>query len=263
MKRVLARGNVALLGQLASANVLLAFDFDGTLAPIVSSREDATMRRRTAWLFTRLCTQYPCAVISGRSQADVASRLAAADVRYVIGNHGLEPGNDLGSFQGEVVRARAALVAALAGERGLDVEDKRFSLAVHYRQARHKRAAREAILRAVGELSVPMRVIHGKLVVNVVPARATHKGDALLNLRDAAGATTALYVGDDVTDEDVFKLDQPGKLLTVRVGASKTSAASYVLRDQREIDTLLARLVRLRSAGRPAPVLATAVDLAP
>ena len=55
-----------------------------------------------------------------------------------------------------------------------------------------------------------------------------------------------MYVGDDVTDEDVFRLDQPGRLFTVRIGRSKTSAARYYLRQQQEIDTLLEHLVALR-----------------
>ena len=55
-----------------------------------------------------------------------------------------------------------------------------------------------------------------------------------------------MYVGDDVTDEDVFRLDQPGRLFTVRVGRSRTSAARYYLRQQQEIDALLEHLVALR-----------------
>jgi trehalose 6-phosphate phosphatase len=247
VKRLLARENDELLVQVARGPALLAFDFDGTLAPIVSDREGAAMRRRTAWLFTRVCALYPCAVISGRSQSDVGGRLAGAQVRYVVGNHGMEPGTDLGAFEEEMARAGQILVAALRGYGGVDVEDKRYSLAVHYRRSRQRRAAREAITRAVASLPIPMRMVPGKLVVNVVPARAANKGDALLRLREAAGAAIALYVGDDVTDEDVFRLDQPGRLLTVRVGVSGKSAAGYALRDQREIDTLLVRLVRLRA----------------
>lgn len=89
-------------------------------------------------------------------------------------------------------------------------------------------------------------MVPGKLVVNVVPERAPNKGDALLELRKAEQADTALYVGDDVTDEDVFELDQPGRLLSVRVGESRSSAAAYFLRNQNEMDRLLAKLIALR-----------------
>jgi trehalose 6-phosphate phosphatase len=135
---------------------------------------------------------------------------------------------------------------------GVDVEDKRFSLAVHYRRSRRKRDARKAIYDTVNALPFRMRTIPGKLVVNVVPERAPHKGDALLELRAKEGADTAIYVGDDATDEDVFMLDQPGRLLSIRVGLARSSSASYFLRNQREIDALLARLARLRTTdGRP------------
>jgi trehalose 6-phosphate phosphatase len=90
-----------------------------------------------------------------------------------------------------------------------------------------------------------MRVVAGKLVVNVVPERAPHKGDALLALREKE-RPTAIYVGDDVTDEDVFVLDEPGALVSARIGRSVRSAAPYYLRDQREMDTLLEVLARAR-----------------
>ena len=98
MKPLLSRENRSLLDQLAWSNVLLAFDFDGTLAPIVANRHDAAMRRQTARLFAKVCDRYPSAVISGRAKADVARRLNNAAVRYLIGNHGLEPGTRLGTF---------------------------------------------------------------------------------------------------------------------------------------------------------------------
>lgn len=238
-----------MLVQLAWSPVLLAFDYDGTLAPIVANRDAATMRRETSRLFQRVSEIYPVAVISGRSQGDVRSRLGRAPVKYVIGNHGLEPGRDLSEFESEMRAVRPALEAALNTTSGIDIEDKRYSLAVHYRRSRNKRGARTAVERAVKALPMPMRIVAGKLVVNIVPARAPNKGDALLELREREQASTALYVGDDVTDEDVFTLDQPGRLVGVRVGESSASSAKYYLRDQREMDVLLERLCDLRAKG--------------
>jgi trehalose 6-phosphate phosphatase len=252
MKALLTRANRGLLDQLAWSNVLLAFDFDGTLAPIVANRHQAAMRGRTASLFTKVCERYPSAVISGRSKADVARRLSGAQVRYLVGNHGLEPGTRLGTFERQMVRVHPRLEAALAGVAGIDIENKRYSLAVHYRRSREKARAREAIRRAVAALPEPMRLIPGKLVINVVPEAAPSKGDALLALRDRTEADVAMYVGDDVTDEDVFRLDQPGRLFTIRIGRSRSSAARYYLRQQREIDLLLEHLAALRD-GRAAP----------
>lgn len=249
MRPLLARENGEVLAQLAATRVLLAFDFDGTLAPIVERRDAAQMRGETAALLAAVCARYPCAVISGRGRDDVAGRLGGAAVTHVVGNHGLEQGAALPEIEGEMREAGRRLAVALATEPGVELEDKRYSLALHYRRSRRKRAARAAITRALAALPAPVRIVPGKLVVNVVPSRAPHKGDALLALRAQERADTALYVGDDVTDEDVFLLDQPGRLLTIRVGESRASAAAYYLRDQREIDRLLSRLLELRSAS--------------
>jgi trehalose 6-phosphate phosphatase len=246
MKRLLSPGNVDVLAQFAWSNVLLAFDFDGTLSPIVADRDAAHMRDVTSELFARVCRLYPCAIISGRSREDVVKRVNGAPVRHVVGNHGLEPGPHMASFEAEIAETRPILERALADHQGIDVEDKRFSLAVHYRRSRRKRDARRAIHEAVAGLERPMRTVPGKLVVNVLPVRAPHKGDALIHLRDECGADTAVYVGDDATDEDVFLLDQPGRLLSIRVGMSRSSAANYCLSGQRDIDVLLRRLVKLR-----------------
>lgn len=246
MKYLLARENSEVLAQLAWSNVLVAFDFDGTLAPIVSNRDDARMRHSTCGFLVKICNLYPCAVISGRAQSDVSTRLGGATVKYIVGNHGLEPGSGLDAFEVDIGKARKILGSELAEMAGVELEDKRYSLAVHYRRSRNKRAALAKIVSIVENLPVPMRVVLGKQVVNVIPKRAPNKGDALMELRAAEHADTALYIGDDVTDEDVFELDQPGRLLTIRVGEAATSAATYFVRDQSEVDRLLSKLIRLR-----------------
>jgi trehalose 6-phosphate phosphatase len=249
MNRLLDPAHIGQLAQLAWSRVLLAFDFDGTLAPIVADRDRARMRDLTRGLLEQVCRLYPCVVISGRSRDDVERRVAGIPLRQIIGNHGLEPGDHTRLYEPQISTVRPQLEAALAAHPGVDIEDKRFSLAVHYRKSRRKRDVRLAIHRAVQELTLPMRVIPGKLVVNVIPEHAPHKGDALVRLRAQEGADTALYVGDDVTDEDVFELDQPGRLFSIRVGSSRSSAAAHYLRDQREVDVLLSRLVKLRAEG--------------
>lgn len=246
MKHILSPDNVEVLAQFAWSRALVAFDFDGTLAPIVDVREQAVMRPRTRDLFGKVCRLYPCAVISGRSRKDVTERLTGNGVRYIVGNHGLESGRHMPAFERQVARILPELEAALPPHCGIDLENKRFSLAIHYRRSRRKRDARKAIYDAVAALGSPWRTTAGKLVVNVLPMGAPHKGDALLQLRAKASADTAIYLGDDTTDEDVFQLDQPGRLLAIRVGRARASAAPYYLRSQAEVDTFLARLVRLR-----------------
>jgi trehalose 6-phosphate phosphatase len=247
VKHILSPANVDVLAQFAWSKVLLAFDFDGTLAPIVSARDEARMRAATSALFDKVCELYPCAVISGRGREDVARRTNGAAVTHIFGNHGLEPGDHMATFERQIARILPSLESALGGEPGVDLENKRFSLAVHYRRSRKKRVARRKIHEAVAALGEPLRTVPGKLVVNVLPQGAPHKGDALVRLRAEQGADTAVYVGDDATDEDVFELDQPGRLLSIRIGRSGKSAAAYYLRDQREIDTFLRRLISFRA----------------
>jgi trehalose 6-phosphate phosphatase len=248
MKHILSRDHVRTLDPLAGARVLLAFDFDGTLAPIVADRERAAMRRRTHALLAAAAELYPCAVISGRARGDVAARLGSIPVKYVVGNHGMEPAAAPAAGAHAITLARPLLERALAVHPGIEIEDKRYSLSIHYRASPQKRAARRAIETAVAALPGPMRLIPGKLVANVVPAGARHKGTSLLELRERELADIAVYVGDDVTDEDAFALHRPGQVLAMRVGRAAASAAPFYLRDQREIDRLLAHVVKLRGA---------------
>lgn len=250
MKRILAASNLEVLAQFAWARAFVALDYDGTLAPIVEDRDRAFMRPRTRTLLGRVADLYPTAIISGRSCSDVASRIEGVAIKHISGNHGLEPTESMGSFESEVADVLPILQEALRGEQGVEIENKRYSLAIHYRRSRRKTDARAAIFAAIARMPKPMRVVLGKLVINVIPEKAPHKGDALVALRDRECADIALYVGDDVTDEDVFQLDQPGRLLCIRVGVSRKSAAPWCLRDQQEIDSLLETLVELRTQHR-------------
>jgi trehalose 6-phosphate phosphatase len=249
LKDILSQSNREILQQYAWSNVLLAFDYDGTLAPIVSNPTRAAMRESTRRLLAELTTRYPCVVVSGRAQADAARWLRGIPLRQVIGNHGVEPWQATPPLMAEVRRWSPLLSRRLAGFKGVWIEDKTFSVAVHYRRSREKKTARAAIVQAAADLG-PARLIGGKQVINILPERAPHKGLALLRERDRQRCDTALYLGDDVTDEDVFGLDQPGRLLSIRVGAKRRSAASYFLRSQAAVDELLDVLLELRPAVR-------------
>jgi trehalose 6-phosphate phosphatase len=242
---LLARANVGFLDDFARSNVLLAFDYDGTLAPIVSDPDRAEMRPRTRALLASLAEHYPVSVISGRAQADVARRMRGLGLASVIGNHGLESWR-AGEGRGAAVqRWLPAIAAGVAPLKGVSFEDKTFSVAVHYRRSREKKKARAAIFEAVAGIP-DVRIIPGKQVVNILPLDAPHKGVALERERDRLRCDTAIYVGDDQADEDVFALDQPGRLLCVRVGRSRASAAAYSIANQRAIDELLSTLLACR-----------------
>jgi len=246
VKHILHQACGAVLTEFAHTNPLVAFDFDGTLAPIVRERDQARMRASTALLLLRVCQLFPTAVISGRSRADVAARLSGAPVKHIVGNHGLEPAAGMPGFELSVMQMRPEIVARLHAQADVEIEDKRYSLAIHYRKATAKRKTRDAILRATAALASKPRVVLGKLVINLLPEGAPNKGTALEELRTRENASTAIYVGDDMTDEDAFVLARSGRVLGIRVGRERASAAPYFLRSQDEIDALLVRLVELR-----------------
>ena len=85
--------------------------------------------------------------------------------------------------------------------------------------------------------------------MNLLPATAPDKGDALRALIEHTGAHTVLYVGDDDTDERVFGLHLPS-VLTLRVEPAADSAATLFLRDQREVLTLVRHIGRERRRHR-------------
>jgi trehalose 6-phosphate phosphatase len=245
MKHVLAKAQRGLLRDFADSRVLLAFDFDGTLAPIVNRPEAAVMGRRTARLLAQLAALYPCVVVSGRALADVKQRLAGVRLRAVRGNHGMEPGPGLAAARQRALRWRARLAARLPDVPGIAVEAKGPSLAIHYRGTRTPAAARRAILAAVRELP-GVRILEGKMVVNLVPVNAPHKGTAVLALARRLGCQAIIYIGDDDNDEDAFALIDEAHFLGIRVGRSGRSRAGYFVRSRAEVDALLGLLVRLR-----------------
>jgi trehalose 6-phosphate phosphatase len=239
--------DASVLDNLARQRLLVALDFDGTLAPLVADRERATMRAETASQLAALCHGYPTAVISGRARADVARRLTPAQPRLIVGNHGAEWTDTVGAGPATIRRAAALLHTRLPAP--MQLEDKSWSLSVHL----HPQAAHAEVLSAVpmlaewlGPLLAQVHLQPGHRVVNIRPSDAPHKGDALIEARRQTGMDHVLFIGDDETDEDAFRL--PVSWLTgIRIGPVTETAASYVLAHQHDIDALLARLVAART----------------
>jgi trehalose 6-phosphate phosphatase len=250
MKNLLAPGNRPLLRRLAQTRALLAFDFDGTLAPIVANPARAQLRLRTKKLLQALARLCPCVVISGRARADVMGRLVGIPLRQVYGNHGIEPSPAMAAARRNVRRWLARLVPRLEGLHGVVFEDKGASLALHYRKARDRSAARRLILEAVGDLP-EARVMEGILVVDLLPPRAPSKATALQAEMRRLRCEAALYVGDDQTDEDIFALSRRLPLLAVRVGRAPHSLAPHYLAGQNDINALLAALLSAAKAVHP------------
>ena len=247
---ILGRRAATVLRRLSSEGTWVALDFDGTLAPIVRDRARAAMSPRTSDTLRRLAERYPTVIVSGRARADVANRLAGAPVRLVFGNHGAEGGlrdaSTRARFRREIRAAKNVLVSALEGVEGVEIEDKRYSLSVHDRKAEDPDAARAAIATAVAALGPSVRVEPGKRVTNVVHVDAPDKGTVVRALHESPGATQVVFVGDDVTDESVFRIRAPW-LVSVRVGRSVRSDAPYFVSTRAHVDLLCEALVAART----------------
>jgi trehalose 6-phosphate phosphatase len=206
---------------------LLAFDIDGTLAPIVAEPDGARIPDALQDALRRLASRAPVVILTGRSRTD-AQRMVAFTPAFVLGNHGIEglPGHEArtAALADTAARWRALLDVPEVRAAGVLVEDKRYSLSLHYRHAADHAAAVALIDRRIATLAPGPLVIHGKCVVNVLPPGAITKGDALRALLAATGTATAVYAGDDDTDEHVFELPH-AQVLGVRVGVRPVTGA--------------------------------------
>ena len=243
-------GETALASALASSP-LLAFDFDGTLAPIVARPEDACIPLPVARRLDRLAALLPVAIITGRTVADVRERLSFAP-RFVVGNHGAEDPDGTSHAHGaafDTLRARLKASSADLLAAGVTVEDKGHSLALHYRLARDVGRAFETISHALDGLGPEVRVYGGKRVVNVVAARSPDKAQALASLVARSTARSVVFVGDDINDEPVFARDEP-TWLTVRVGRENPNTqAKYFIDSSSEIAIMLDRMLTILAVG--------------
>lgn len=237
-----------LLAELAASDLLVALDFDGTLSRLVADREQAMMDAPTAERLAAVCAYYPTAIVSGRARLDVATRVAPAVPQLVIGNHG---GEGLTSTAAPPVRvlqeAAEALHAFIA--QGDELEDKQWSMSLHLRAPRSPGAVTDVlpeVERALRPLGARIRLQAGHRVINILPGGAPNKGDAVVEARALTGMSRVLFVGDDTTDEDVFRLAAPW-LTSVRIGGADESLATWYLPQQSDITLLLTRLVAERA----------------
>jgi len=244
------RGAIARFVGTASAprRVLLAFDYDGVLAPLVKDPSGARMRPATRALLHRVATRYPVAVVSGRAWRDCARFIGRLDAT-LVGNHGFELGRPVrvpAAVSRKVRGWRRRLERELHGVDGIHFEDKRSTLAVHYGLEGEWRRAERAVYEAANQLE-GTRLIAGKRVLNVLPHDFPSKGDAVRALVARLGCDGAVVLGDDVTDEDAFAVGAP-LVFGVHVGPGP-SLAPWRLATQADVDRLLRLLIGLRLRG--------------
>jgi trehalose 6-phosphate phosphatase len=231
--------------------LLVATDYDGTLAEIVSDPATAFPVRESIVGLRALATlgSTHAAVISGRSLADLAALSALDGQVMLVGSHGSEFDQDfVRSLTRRQVELRQQVLDEMhriaARDPAFRIEPKPASVAFHYRGVAEG-VAEAAVAELLGGAASweDVRVKTGKKVLELAVVH-TSKGDAIEALRHRVGAGAVVYFGDDVTDEDAFERLQ-GPDLGIKVG-SGDSAAAFRIADPTEVARRLARLACLR-----------------
>lgn len=241
------------LDSLARVPVLLvASDYDGTIAPIVSEPSKAKPHREALIALRSICDlpRTHAAIISGRSLSDLAKLIGNPKDIHLVGSHGSEfdPG-----FASKLPRAMLKLKRELIqqmrkytkGKRGFSIEEKPASVSLHYRGADQTVAA--GIIKNIleGPANMPgVHLRHGKKVIEL-SVLSTHKGMALEKIRHRVGASAVLYFGDDRTDEDAFQ-SLRGPDLGIKISDGPSTAACRI-DDTYEATKLLAYLTERRA----------------
>ncbi len=236
------------LGALVTRPILYAFDFDGTLAPISPNRETVKIPQSINEWLKELAQRAPCAVVSGRALADLASRINGA-IPYLVGNHGIEsptaPPDSLCIAEEVCLEWKKTITTNLAQplkDLGVEVEDKRYTMTLHYRGAAEPARVRMAVLFLLQQLSPAPRVIFGQSSVNALPPGQGGKGLAVRALMVHLRQTGIFFIGDDETDEDVFELTAD-LAMGVRIGHHAQSRAQYYVKHQGEMEEVIRFLV--------------------
>jgi trehalose-phosphatase len=231
-------------------NLNIFLNFDGTLAPIAETPDQAVAPSETIGVLKKI-QEYPnvfVAVLSGRSLEDLRKTLKVDGLRYV-GNHGLEIS---GVKRTEIVPNAAHVVRSikkitddlnkvLITVPGAWVENKGLTASVHYRAVPLTHVGE--LNRLVGEISMRyidrkiVRLTRGKKVIEIRPNIDWNKGHAVkwLLKNIAKKRATSVYVGDDVTDEDVFKVLETGITVKVSDDARTKTHAHYFVNNPTEV----------------------------
>jgi trehalose 6-phosphate phosphatase len=204
-------------------------DFDGSLSDIVARPELARPAEGAVEVLGELARRYRVVgIVTGRRSEEVAALLPVPHLRF-LGLYGIEEDAP------ELVTALVpAVEAAAARVPEAWVEDKRASIAVHYRQAPEPATARARLLLALQPVATDggLELIEGKMVLELVPPGRAMKGGAVERLVAEHALEAVLYAGDDHADLDAFgALDRLAArgLVTVKVAVRGPETPSALL----------------------------------
>jgi len=249
--------------------IYLFLDHDGTLAPIANTPNKAIMPKGTKDLLRQLSKMTNCkiAIVSGRALSDISRRVGFKNIVYV-GNHGFEIKGPKINFKSPITiryrktldQIKAKLEKSLGLIKGVFIEDKGFSLSVHYRLVDKKDVVSVknefyAVL-FLYEFRENVQVMAGKMVLEVRQPIPWNKGKVVLwllgrrlfVLRNKKMEVLPIYIGDDMTDEDAFE-SLKDKGITIFVGKPGKTKAQFYVKDTEEVARFLEMVLKNLKAG--------------
>ena len=249
----------------AASHILFLSDYDGTLTPIAGRPEEAFLSSGVKEKLRALAERpaVSTGIISGRRLSDVEALVGIEGI-YYAGNHGLEIGGPGFTFvneaakatQGEMKSLAEQFCSGLAGIQGIIVEDKGLSLSIHYRLVRESEV--EAASEILGQITAPglrarkIKVTSGKKVWEVRPPMSRYEGKAVMTLRKEIRSAfrprqlVTIYLGDDETDEDAFRVTHRPQSWSIFIGPENaSSSAEYSLNSPSEVEVFLSRLLEM------------------
>ncbi|HTI90599.1 MAG TPA: bifunctional alpha,alpha-trehalose-phosphate synthase (UDP-forming)/trehalose-phosphatase [Puia sp.] len=231
-----------------SKNRCLLLDYDGTLVPFSRIPSEAAPDNAVRDLLGRLCAdeRNHVIIISGRDLSSLDRWLGALPLTLVA-EHGASYRPRNGAWQqmvsvselwkDEIRRVMQLFVIRCAGS---FIEEKRNTIAWHYRNTQTGLGfsrSRE-LLNTLSQLiqNTTLQVIDGNKVVEV-RISGFDKGASALRIVNETDPDFVLCLGDDTTDEDMFKALE-GEAYTIKVN-NGASAAQYTILSQQQVLPLL------------------------
>ena len=237
-----------------NSRLAVFLDYDGTLTPIVSRPEEATLSSRMRSRVRKLAAIYPVTIVSGRGRRDVEQMVGISRLGYV-GSHGFDILGPRGSAVSREVAIKTLpqldaaendLRQALGTIQGALVERKRFGVAIHFRLAADASFGKiEAAVSKALRHYPGLRRAEGKKVLELRPDVDWDKGQAVLWLLERLDLQNAhpIHLGDDLTDETVF-CALTGRGTGIFVGAeTRPTSATLRLNGPQEVGEFIDRLI--------------------
>lgn len=250
--------------QLSGKRVAVFLDYDGTLTPIVDRPEQAILSEEMRQVLQELAAVCTTSIISGRGREDVAAKVGLDNV-YYAGSHGFDISGPGSRIQYEAGGKLEPLISELSDHldrqieiEGIDgalVENKKFSIALHYRMVDEEHVPKlEGMVDRIVDAHPELRKAGGKKVFELRPNLDWDKGKALLWLLEALELegpdVVPIYIGDDETDEDAFSAILGTGIGVLVSDAPRPTAASTFVQDTIEVRELLESLSRYVKGGR-------------